>query len=270
MHQPSPDQARRLWLLSGTGEGPPLAAQLLAQGWRLRVSVVTPAAALAYRPHPHLEVRWGALNGVQDILAMLRSDSGPAAGPAFRWVVDATHPFATEISHNLSAACGQAGQPLLRLQRPAVLPDAGALQTEHLRELPELAQRVDRGERLLLAIGARRLAEAVGHSQQALHHARVLPQAAALRLAMAAGLPAERVACLRPTDEGRIESGLCRHWGIETVCCRQSGGVGEAMWQQVCSDLGLRLLLLVRPAEPAGVACLPLPELLISLGRPPA
>ena len=38
----------RIWLLSGTGEGPPLAAALLRAGWRVDVSVVTPSAARSY------------------------------------------------------------------------------------------------------------------------------------------------------------------------------------------------------------------------------
>ena len=40
---------QRLWLLSGTGEGPKLAGALIERGWQLRVSVVSAAAARAYR-----------------------------------------------------------------------------------------------------------------------------------------------------------------------------------------------------------------------------
>ena len=52
---------QRIWLLSGTGEGPPLAAELLRRGWQLRVSVVSSAAARAYPAHPNLELQVGAL-----------------------------------------------------------------------------------------------------------------------------------------------------------------------------------------------------------------
>ena len=52
---------QRIWLLSGTGEGPPLAAELLGRGWQLRVSVVSSAAARAYPAHPKLELKVGAL-----------------------------------------------------------------------------------------------------------------------------------------------------------------------------------------------------------------
>ncbi|WP_191964848.1 hypothetical protein [Synechococcus sp. RSCCF101] len=38
----------RLWMLAGTGDGPPLAAALLARGWRIQLSVVSASAAEAY------------------------------------------------------------------------------------------------------------------------------------------------------------------------------------------------------------------------------
>ena len=63
---------QRIWLLSGTGEGPPLAAELLRRGWQLRVSVVSSAAARAYPAHPALELQVGALGdeaAVQNAIA---------------------------------------------------------------------------------------------------------------------------------------------------------------------------------------------------------
>ena len=59
-----------------------------------------------------------------------------------------------------------------------------------------------------------------------------------------------------------IERALCRRWRIDTVVCRQSGGVTEALWQELCRDLGLRLLLLRRPDEPIGFPALTVEALL--------
>jgi precorrin-6A/cobalt-precorrin-6A reductase len=108
------------------------------------------------------------------------------------------------------------------------------------------------GERLLLAIGARQLARAVTLTQGALHHARLLPNPYGLQQAMAAGLAAERVACLRPTAEGRVEEALLLRWGITVVLARQSGGRAEAQWHQLANRRGCRLLLLRRPDASAG------------------
>ncbi len=268
---PARAQAPRLWLIAGTGEGPRLATALLQAGWQVRVCVVSRAAARAYAPQPGLELLVGAIGssspaatplaGVRQELERARASQQP-----YRWVIDASHPFASQITAALVQGCDEARVPLLRLQRLELSGDGGS----SLAELADLRGQAQRGERWLLAIGARRLADAIGHTPGALHHARILPRPLALQQAMAAGLPAERVACLQPLAAGEqraeVERALCRHWGIETVLCRRSGGPGEAQWRAICGDLGLRLLLLERPREPGALLRLPLERLLERVG----
>jgi precorrin-6A/cobalt-precorrin-6A reductase len=197
-----------------------------------------------------------------------------------RWVIDATHPFAVRISALLEQVLAPLAQPRLRLAREAAvaaLSDGGGQAAlggtqgrEQLRELEALRQIDLRGERLLLAIGSRQLPGALAASNAAAHFARVLDRPASLQLALAAGLPNAHLACLRPDfcGGGALERALCRRWRISAVLCRQSGGAGEALWQELARELGLRLLLLERPAEPSRAEALPLPALLEKLGRP--
>ena len=255
-------RGNQIWLLSGTGEGPPLATALLARGWRVRVWVVSAAAARAYAPSERLELAVGALGGSAAMVdALVRAEE---SGDQPVWVVDATHPFASRISADLAAACRLRRQPLLRLQRP-LLPPGNATILADLSALQDLPLA---GRSLLLAIGARHLATAVSHSVDARHHARLLPSPTALARAMAAGLAADRVACLRPSAEGLVERALCRRWGINVVLCRRSGGITEALWHALTAEAGLSLLLLERPSDSAGVEAHRLADLLDRLGAP--
>ena len=251
---------QRIWLLSGTGEGPPLAAELLSRGWQLRVSVVSSAAARAYPQHPALELHVGAL-GDQDAVQRTLSQ-----WPC-RWVVDAAHPFAKSIHPAIAKACRALNQPWLRLQRPM-------LASHHATLLPRLEALADlplEHDSLLLALGSRQLALALGYSRAREHAVRLLPSASALGQALQLGLPAERIACLRPqtnlTLEGSVEAGLCRRWGITAVLARQSGGPPERQWHQICQAMGLKLLLLARP-EPLDPSALEMLPLLARLGWP--
>jgi precorrin-6A/cobalt-precorrin-6A reductase len=268
MHDPAGRQPLRLWLIAGTGEGPRLARQLLERGWQLEVSVVTAAASLAYPAHRHLRLLVGALAGGEAIRQRL--SMAAAAGQPYAAVVDASHPFARQISAQLAEALGQLpAQPLLlRLKRPLLSNPSDRLLADLEALAPHrLAPHCLAGRRLLLAIGARQLGRAVALSPGALHHARLLPTAEALQRAMAAGIAPERLACLRPGGGGEaaLLAALLRRWRIDVILCRQSGGITETLWRQLAASQGCELLLLRRPADPAGVTGLAEAELLARL-----
>jgi precorrin-6A/cobalt-precorrin-6A reductase len=267
-HAAAAAAGERIWLVAGTGEGPRLAEELLRRRWRVRVSVVSRAAAAAYPQRSGLEMAIGPIGGspaggaIEAGIARVLNEALEAGDP-FRWVLDATHPYAVRISAALADVCRRRNQPLLRLHRP-LLPRGGALVLPGLESLGEATRP---GTRLLLAIGARQLAMALRRAPHAVAHARILPHPEALRQALACGLPPERLACLRPSGEGAaVERALCRHWRIDTVLCRRSGGDTERHWHAIGRELGLRLLLLNRPGEPAGVTALPFEALLARIG----
>jgi precorrin-6A/cobalt-precorrin-6A reductase len=267
-HRPAP----RLWLFSGTGDGPPLASALLARGWRLRVSVVTAEAGRAYPSHPRLELRVGALGGSEPLRRALEQAQGEAS--PFQVVVDATHPFATAIHGQLQTGCRQASVPLLRLVREG---DAGPEPDGGVRWLTGLADLTSLdlvGSRLLLAIGARQLALAVAASPGAVHHARLLPRPEALRLALSAGLAPQHVACLQPLSagqlrlgslQGSVEAALVRRWRIDRIVARQSGPPTEALWRGVAAAQGCQLLLVRQPPRLRDQQCGSPTELLAQL-----
>lgn len=98
----------RILLLGGTGEARALAARLVDEG----DDVVSSLAGRVGRPAlPVGRVRTGGFGGVGGLGNYLR-DNGIGA------VVDATHPFAEQITAHAAEACAAVGLPLLRLQRP--------------------------------------------------------------------------------------------------------------------------------------------------------
>jgi precorrin-6A/cobalt-precorrin-6A reductase len=260
LHQGAAAAGGWIWLFAGTAEGPPLAATLLERGWRVRVSVVTAAAARAYRQRPNLELQVGAIGddaALEQQLQVLQP----------HWLVDATHPFALQISARLERVCRQLQQPWLQLDRRESPPPDANSEVQMLQNLEDLKALALRDERLLLAIGARQLRQALAATPQCTHFARVLDQPGSLQAALACGLPNHHIACLRPTavGGGHLEEALCRRWRITRVLCRQGGGRSESLWRQVCQRLEIPLLLLRRPESAAG---LPMAALLEKLGHP--
>jgi precorrin-6A/cobalt-precorrin-6A reductase len=84
---------------------------------------------------------------------------------------------------------------------------------------------------------------------------------------MAAGIAPQQLAPLRPggSGEAALLAALLRRWRIDAILCRQSGGITETLWRQLAASQGCELLLLQRPADPAGMTGLAEAELLAQL-----
>jgi precorrin-6A/cobalt-precorrin-6A reductase len=140
-------------ILGGTGEARALAAALIDGDHRLAsAEVVTSLAGRVARPRlPVGEVRIGGFGGPQGLADWLTEH-------AVRCVVDATHPFAEQISANAAVACEQTATPLLRLQRAGW--SAGAGDRWHwVDDLPAAAALLPAvGRRPLLTTGRQGLA----------------------------------------------------------------------------------------------------------------
>jgi precorrin-6A/cobalt-precorrin-6A reductase len=97
-----------IMILGGTAEARQLAAALVANG----VDVISSLAGRVNAPNlPPGRVRVGGFGGADGFAEYLRQQHASA-------VVDATHPFATIISHNAQQAAARTGTPLVRLERP--------------------------------------------------------------------------------------------------------------------------------------------------------
>ena len=100
----------RILVLGGTHEGFQLAEQLAAMGG---IEFVSSLAGRTREPRrPTGALRIGGFGGVKGLAEYLRAER-------ITHVVNATHPFAAQISANAVAAAEAAGVPLLRLLRPA-------------------------------------------------------------------------------------------------------------------------------------------------------
>ncbi|GAB5375362.1 MAG: cobalt-precorrin-6A reductase [Acuticoccus sp.] len=98
--------ASKILLLGGTSEAQELAAALKREGLSFVVSLA--GRARADYPGP---TRVGGFGGVEGLAAVLRDGE-------FTHIVDATHPFAAEISPGAARAAAATGARYLRLERP--------------------------------------------------------------------------------------------------------------------------------------------------------
>ena len=259
--------SRRLWLIGGTEESRWLVDNILMRipgtvglPPPLLISVTTASARRLYPENPAVMVWVGKLTEDQTHAFIEAHNIGA--------ILDASHPFATDISHRAVALAQQYGLPYLRYERPQVtlatsnewLDATGRPGNILLPQLTDLfAGSYLEQERTLLTLGYRMLSDFALWQSRGKLFVRILPSQPALAAALAAGFTSDRIIALRPPISMRLERALWQQWQITQVVTKASGQAGgEDRKQAIAAELGIRLIRLARPvlSYPTQTDCL--------------
>ena len=245
----------RIWLIGGTQESATLANIIAQEGWPCTISVTTEAAMALYPPAPLLRVRVGKLDAFQ-LGQFLQSESISA-------ILDASHPYAVEVSKLAIATAYQYQIPYLRYERPRLdlisqadhpsFPDLGLENSQIFTGLDSfdtlLRSEILTGQRVLLTVGYRTLPLFQPWQDKCTLFARILPSVPALEAALAAGFMPDRLIALRPPVSLDLERSLWQQWQISLVVTKASGVAGgEDVKRIVARELNVPVAVIERPA----------------------
>ncbi|EYD71677.1 cobalt-precorrin-6A reductase [Limimaricola hongkongensis] len=223
-------------VLAGTREGREIAAGLSARS----IPVLASLAGRTRRPlAPGVPVRTGGFGGAQGFRETVAVEGITA-------VIDATHPFAEEITARTARICAEDGLPHLVLRRPGWQPGPGDDWTRIAREA-DLAAQVPRGATVFLATGPQRIEAFAG-----LEGRRVLCR----RIDPAPGpFPYENGEWVvaRPPFPVQDETALFALLGVDVLAAKDSGGEEGRAKLDAARALGVKVVLLDRPPLPDGV-----------------
>ncbi|WP_071674148.1 cobalt-precorrin-6A reductase [Nioella nitratireducens] len=224
----------RVLLLGGTTEATAL-ARLLAEA---RVDAIFSYAGRTDKPMAQpLPMRVGGFGGVAGLVAYLRAEK-------ISHVVDATHPFAAQMSTNAVAACAEAGVPLVGLERPGWHAEEGDAWT-HVADMGgAVAALPSEGARVFLAIGKQHVSDFAVKPGNFYLLRLVDPPKAALPLPNA-----EAVIARGPFDLASDRQLLERH-AITHIVAKNGGGAGARAKLDAARALGLPVVLVDRPHVP--------------------
>lgn len=242
-----------LWLIGGTQESRQVLTGILATAHppTIVVTVTTPGAIALYPSHPLVQVWVGKLTAA-GALSFIQNQDITA-------ILDASHPFATEISQRAIALAQDYDLPYLRYERPpapAPSPWRDRRDRPGFVPLPQWSavlqpQYLTPEDRTLVTVGTRWLQDLQPWQERTTLFARILPQPDALAAAISAGFPSPRLIALRPPISPEVETALWHQWGITQVVTKASGAPGgEPEKQAIAAQLGVRLLVITRPQLP--------------------
>jgi precorrin-6A/cobalt-precorrin-6A reductase len=227
----------RVLLLGGTAEARALAAQLDPD-----VEVISSLAGRV--PDPALPVgavRIGGFGGVDGLTQWLRAEAVDA-------VVDATHPFAANITVNAATAARQLDLPSVILVRPAWSGDDAHVVRSDVEAAGVVAAKAY--SRVFLTTGRSGTAVFVGVDAWFLIRAVTAPDPATL--------PARHQLVLsRGPYRYDDECALMRAHRVDALVTKNSGGDMTRAKLDAAATLGVDVVMVDRPALPTGVAIVP-------------
>lgn len=229
----------QIWLIGGTHESAELAALLSAQSIPYIVTVTTLVARALYPPAAAVRVGQLTPENIQKFVTQ----------QSIRCIVDASHPFACEISRQAMKISQQAATPYLRYERCDLAQSAAEGAVTFVDSMATLvASNLLHHQRVLFTLGYRHLAQFSPLRQTAQLFARVLPSVEAISGALAAGFASQEIIALRPPITPALEKALWQQWNLSRVVAKASGRPGgEAVKRQVAAELGIGLILIQRP-----------------------
>jgi precorrin-6A/cobalt-precorrin-6A reductase len=228
----------KVLILGGTTEASALARKITGD------SRLAPTLSLAGRttnPQPQpIPTRTGGFGGIEGLVRFLRSD-------AINAIVDATHPYADQMSAHAVAACRETGVPLASLVRP-----------EWQRHPDDRWQVVADTEAAARALGAEPRRVFLSLGRQEVHVFAAAPQhhylARLIEQPEQATLPPDlRLLQARGPFDFTAEERLLREARIDVVVSKNAGGSATYAKIEAARALGLPVVMIARPHKPAGV-----------------
>lgn len=163
-------------------------------------------------------------------------------------IIDATHPYAEEITKNALAACQNTATEYERVERPACdySKDEFIIEAEDASAAARIA--LPYPGKVFLTIGTNKLHHFTKVIEASRLVVRILPVFESLAKCLALGIsPANIIAMQGPFDEALNEA-LYRHFQAAVVVSKESGQVGgTAAKIEAAKKMGLPLILIRRP-----------------------
>ncbi|MEN8709272.1 MAG: cobalt-precorrin-6A reductase [Paracoccaceae bacterium] len=227
----------KLLILGGTREATQL-AYLCAE---MNVSATISYAGRVERVKPQvIDHRVGGFGGVKGLAYYIAQEQ-------ITHVVDATHPFAAQMSDHAVRACAMTGRPLCALTRAAWEAQAG----DRWLSVPSIeaavATLVGRRRTVFLAIGRMHIDQFAAQPQ----HRYILrlvdpPKTEPL-------LPDHVSIISRGPFEYDDDVELMRKHRVDVIVSKNAGGLGARSKIDAARDLGKQVIMIDRPAVPARV-----------------
>ena len=234
-------------VLAGTKDGRLLTRNLAKAGYPVLASTVSLYGSLLLKEDGGEEVRFGPLD--EEGLVNLIGEQG------ITMVIDATHPFATEVRQNGWVACNRLQIPWLRFEREGVstddLDNGTVINVDDMDGAIRVAASFSGN--IFLTTGSSSVAvfaESLGPERLVV---RLLPDPAALQQCAYLGISPNRLIAMQGPFSTELNKELFRHFKAAVVISKESGKTGGLPEKiAATAQLQIPMIIIGRPELPDG------------------
>ncbi len=246
------DGKKEVLIFAGTTEGRRLAETLSRSGIVCTVCVATEYGFQMMPRRDEIKVLQGRLDESQ-----MRELMGQEGRQSFCAVVDATHPFAVEVSANVKKSAQACGLSYLRLKRDTGCAGPGENGVFWLPDSASCAERLlDAEGNILLTTGSKELG--VYCAEESLRkrlYVRVLPGRESLELCERAGIGGSRILALQGPFSKEFNLAVIRQYQIRHLVTKESGSAGGFEEKlQAAAEAGICTWVIGNPEREGGLS----------------
>ena len=230
---------KKIFLIAGTEDGRKLAEFLLNRDFDITASVVSEYGRKLLETCAGIKINDKPLD--RDELTLILRDGN------FDCLVDASHPYAKNVSTNAISAAQAAQIPYVRYERAEIAFDYEKIFRVDSCEAAALKAR-ELGKNIFLTTGSRSLKIFVDLLKDCNLTARVLPTADVLAQCETLGLTPKQIVAMQGAFSVELNAELFKHAGAEVIVTKNSGQIGGADTKIAAARLlNLPVVMIDRP-----------------------
>ena len=231
-----------IFVIAGTEDGRELAGFLLNNGFEVTASVVSNYGKVLLERYEGIKINDKKLDE-KELVELLLNDN-------IEVLVDASHPYAVNVSANAMSACHMAKVPYIRYERESIPLTYNKI--FHVIDYEAAAVKAaEFGKNIFLTTGSRNLETFV--KAPALKNcrliARILPTAEVLSECERLGFIPKNVVAIQGPFSTELNIEMFRHYQADVIVSKDSGQIGGVDTKLTAAErLNLPVILIDRPA----------------------
>ena len=254
---------KKIIIFSGTTEGRTLSTLLTQRRIPHVVCVASAYGGEMMEDSTFAELHIGRMDA-EEMKQFLSARISGAEG----MVVDATHPYATEVTANIKLAAEAQGVPYLRVVRGAS--DAAPGDMAVYSDIRACAEAMDQTSgNILLTTGSKELrayCEVVSEETRKRTYVRVLPTMSSLEQCISEGIEGDHIIAMHGPFTRECNEAILRQYDIRHLVTKDSGTAGGFLAKAEAAEAAtVQLHVIARPVEEEGVSLKEAERVLLSL-----